>query len=261
VSAPVPPSAASFNWTEEEKQLLRRTLRLRVLEDDRIEVETYERGFDGQSDSVMKMAGLAILAAGLVTYVSTTATPQGLEFTVKWYLAAALPIYIFMFLLELAWPGSTFTVSLLPGTPWCIDHRPLQDRLDMLKRTEAEKQVSRYPMIVLSSELGGLILRTPVFASTGDRARTQKLILDHCLAATSATEDAPDLVARLVGAEVAALPRASYVALQRHLEVVSGASDGFRPGSSPFRQGPIAGPRTRRTRCQRRFSCTTAGGC
>lgn len=217
-----------FSWTEDERALLRRTLSVEELTDERITVEADELGVASSLYLSIQLAGEAVIAAGLVAYLTASATPEGLRITIWPFLCAAWLISMSMRVAFSDWPSETRTpISFFPRTSWFVHQTPVQSKLGILARTEVGMRpvLLGGPLIPLESDIGRLHLRTALWASTADKVRTRKLILDRCVPSTPRGETIPEHVVRLVGPEVSLLSRTFYAPLQRYLDVVSVASN------------------------------------
>ena len=124
----------TFNWTEDEKALLRKTLRVRVLEETRLEVETYgDYGRFVRNVVCVHLGGFLLF--GPLEWFSARIVPEGLRVSplLLVVLLGLIPIAS-LFMTHFLLPRKAAArLSLFPGTPWCIWHGSHQDSLEMLQ--------------------------------------------------------------------------------------------------------------------------------
>jgi membrane protein implicated in regulation of membrane protease activity len=219
----------TFNWTDEEKALLRRTLRVRVLREDRLEVETMGKfGRDLWFILLGHCLGFALVA--LFTLFATRIGSNGLKVSpillaMMPFIAAGISFFVTMpFLPKQPSP----CLTLFPDTPWCIGQGSLQPILELLEPASAEVLALRRTATAMPfcRHPDGPWLRTRFAVSDGAKTRCRDLILDRCkvLAATPAAHP-PARVAGLVDPEVVRTPRDLYDSLRRHLNLMQLTSD------------------------------------
>jgi hypothetical protein len=214
----------AFRWSEEEKALLRRTLRVRSWETDRIVIDTLDpRQIRSLSMTLTFVVPALAIAAAAVSF-GTVVAPQGLVVP-TWMLAAGALVG---FLLLLGGPRGPVTpgepITLFAGTPWCVRHRQAQSRLEILKRTDVDTSMMDRRSVPLATDVGPLLLHAAHRTPTAERLKVRQLVLDRCTPVTPSPEP-PAHVVNVVGSEVAQLPRAFCVPLHRYLDVVSVTSE------------------------------------
>lgn len=210
----------TFAWTEEERALLQRTLHIRALEEDRIEVETLDPRQVRSLSTTLIFVAPALAIAALVVAFGTSVSPQGL--VVPTWTFAFVPIV--GLLMVLGMPRGRVKpsepVTLFADTPWCVRHRQPQNCLEILQRPSVDATTLDRRTVPLDTDVGPLFLRVARRTPVAVRLRLRQLILGRCASAVPGAEP-PEKVVSLVGAEVARLPRAFYVALQEDIDVVS----------------------------------------
>ena len=219
-SADRPPT---FNWTDEEKALLRRTLRVRTLFATELEVETFEGGFLHGYIWLLATIMLTIVGVGWMVFHVTSIDANGLRTPTT--LIAMLPVaWILLatgFAAGPAKPG--FPVSLFPATPWFIRHRPTQRCLEQLKPTDEE--ANRIDRVLFATDIDSLLLRTRTGVHESDLIRVRQLIVERCAVGSRDYDTPPERVSRLAGEDILQIPRPFYVLLMRYLAVRSAAAD------------------------------------
>jgi hypothetical protein len=227
-------SPPTFNWTEEEKSLLRRTLRVRVLEEDRLEVETMKRDLLGDFVLAVFWIGISLLGAIVASGVTTTVVSGTLQVTPLVFVS--IPFITFPMMVgfltldrEPACP-----ITLFPATAWIVSHSPVQNLLGRIALAEESSRPRWGSPIAIATSIGYFKLRVGLGASAHRLRRVQELIFARCR--TTMTENAPPRnVADLVGREVASLPKAFYTPLAYYTKLISVTSDTLviRNGASP----------------------------
>jgi hypothetical protein len=210
----------TFNWTDEEKALLRRTLRVRTFEADRIEIETLDPRQVAGRFATWTFLAPALATAALAVAFGTSVSPHGL--VVPTWLFAAVPVIGFLMVLGMprGLVKRSEPVTLFAGTPWCVRHRQPQGCLEILQRSVVETDKLTWRTVPLNTDIGPLFLSVARRAPLAVRLRVRQIILDRCASVTPGA-DPPEQVVQLVGPEVARLPRVFYVALQQEFDVVS----------------------------------------
>jgi hypothetical protein len=229
------PPAPTFDWTDEEMALLRRTLRVRVLGEDRLEVETTKR--DLLEDFVIALICIGIPALGAIVAsgVTTTVVSGSLQVTPLVFVTIPLITFPMMAVLLFSSGEPVYPVSFFPATTWLVSHRPGQKVLGKIDPAEEFSRPTWGSPIAVMTSIGYFGLRVRLGASARQLRRVQELILAHCLSPT-AQDEPPSNVADLVSREVASLPRAFYGPLVRYTRLISVTPDTLvvRNGASPF---------------------------
>jgi hypothetical protein len=209
-------SPPTFNWTEEEKALLRRTLRVRVLEEDRIEIETREPG-----TLLARLIGFGILLAILCFIFPPVhyASAPIIDFIGLGAYACILGTGVLICFLREP-PPSSKSISLFPGTRWCVRHRTTQGSLELLVAQEPNPPHGlRRRRVVLRTDIGDIHLNVPSLARATDCLACHKILSNRCKVTGDPAEDAPATVASLAEPGALSLPWKSYVLLLKNLPV------------------------------------------
>jgi hypothetical protein len=211
-------SAPTFHWTEEEKALLRRTLRVRVLEEDRIEVETREPG-----TLLLRVIGFAILLVILCfifpPFHYAELTGPIIDFIGLGVYACILCTGILVCFLREP-PPSSKSISLFPGTPWCIRHRAALGSLELVvPKGPTYLQGPRGRRVVLSTDIVDVYLSTSSMARASDCFACHQILSTRCKVTGDPSEEAPVRVTSLAEAGALSLPWKSYVLLLKNLQV------------------------------------------
>jgi hypothetical protein len=225
--------APTFGWTDEEKVLLHRTLRVRVLEEDRLEVETTHGTLLELFAVILLWIGLPVGAAATASVAATDVVAGYVYVTPLVFIALpfiALPLMAgFAHLVE----EPPYPITFFPGTAWIVSHRPTQNAIGKIDPTQRERPTWN-SSIYLATTIDSFALRTRIRASLRQRRRVQELLFARC--ASTATEDEPPKgVVDLVGRDAASLPSAFYAPLVRYTRLVSVTPDTLvvRNGKGP----------------------------
>jgi len=228
------PSAPTFHWTEAEKALLRRTLRVRVLEEDRLEVETTKRALFADIAWALSYIGTPVALSVLAGWMCVHGKSGCIEVTPAVFFF--LPVISLFLMLGFLGPSSepVSPISFFPATNWFVIHRSPQKVLGKLVPPDQGALPSWGGPIHLATDIDEVLLRVALWASPRDLRGVRRLILERCLPAANEGEP-PRSVADLVGREVACLPRAFYVPLARHAKLISVTPDTLvlRNGAGP----------------------------
>jgi hypothetical protein len=228
-------SQPKFDWTEEEKHLLLRTLRVRVLEQDRLEVETTTGSLLERGLLLLLWIGFSVITAAAGASVTTTVVAGNVQVTPAAFLALAfvtLPMMSgFVYLAK----DPPCPLSFFPGTGWIVSHRPGQNALGRIDALDRARPTWNSPIHVTTT-IGDFLLRTRVAVSLSRRTRVQALLLGRCTPTVADEEPPPSSVVELVGREVLGIPSAFYAPLVRYTRLVSVTPESLviRNGTGPF---------------------------
>jgi hypothetical protein len=214
----------TFNWTEDEKALLRKTLRVRVLEETRLEVETYgDYGRFVRNVVCVHLGGFLLF--GPLEWFSARIVPEGLRVSplLLVVLLGLIPIAS-LFMTHFLLPRKAAArLSLFPGTPWCIWHGSHQDSLEMLQPASADslRRMTGFPVLPFGEDFHGLSLHTRIAASDNAKLRCRDIILDRCNVLNPADLSPPPRIAKLVDEELVRIPLELSRALRLYLDPLS----------------------------------------
>jgi len=211
-------STTTFNWTEEERTLLRDTLRVKVLEEERLEIEARE-----PYEPIAEVIGLVVLLFAVVFLAHEIADPTPTMFLWVSFLCLLVVWAIPFGPIQRCRGSLTTSVSFFPGTQWCIRHRGSPEgalELVSLALSNPFWGIFRQ-QLVFETDIGAVQLKKRRrWRWTADLACHQ-LLLGRLQGKTHADRWPPPHVADLAEAGALALPRRSYMALLKNLDVVS----------------------------------------
>ena len=208
----------TFNWTEEERTLLRDSLRVKVLEEDRIEIEARE-----PYEPLADLFGLVVLLFAVVFLAHEIIDPTPTMFVWVSFLCLLVVWAIPFGPIQRCRGSLTTSVSFFPGTQWCIRHRGSADgalgvvRLDL---SNPSCDVFRRKLVFVT-DIGPTQLKTHQGLRRTACLACHNLLLGRLQGKTYENLRPPPRVANWAEAGALALPRRKYVALWTNLDVVS----------------------------------------
>ena len=215
---PTDDTTPKFNWTEEEKALLRRTLRVKVLEEDRIEIEARE-----PYEPLADLFGLVVLLFAVVFLAHEIVDPTPTMFLWVSFLCLLVVWAIPFGPIQRCRGSLTTSVSFFPGTQWCIRHRGLPEgalELVWLDLSHHFWGIFRQ-YLVFVTDIGAVQLKTRRRLGWTASFECHKLLRGRLQGKTHEDLRPPPRVANWAEAGALALPRRRYVALWKNLDVVS----------------------------------------
>jgi len=227
-------TAPAFRWTAQEKDLLRQALRVRVLEEGRLEVELTVNTLLDYLVGVLAWIGFPAAVAATASVATTDVVAGHLQVTPLVFIA--LPLITLPMMSYILGVGAERPppLSLFPGTSWIVSHRLSQNAIGRLDPTECPPPTFG-STVYLATTIDYYRLRTRISASRSQRRRVQELILTRCKSKMP-EDDVPKIVADLVGSDVASVPTAFYNPLYRYTRLVSVTPDTLivRNAAGPF---------------------------
>jgi len=215
---PTDDTTPKFNWTEEEKALLRRTLRVKVLEEDRIEIEARE-----PYEPLADLFGLVVLLFAVVFLAHEIVDPTPTMFLWVSFLCLLVVWAIPFGPIQRCRGSLTTSVSFFPGTQWCIRHRGLPEgALELVRLALSNPFWGIFRQyLVFVTDVGAVQLKSRRGLRWTASFECHNLLLGRLQGKTYADRWPPPHVANFAEAGALALPRRSYVALWKNLDVVS----------------------------------------
>lgn len=212
MAAPTADTPPTFNWSDEEKALLRRTLRVRVLGDHRIELQAREPGY-----LPYRLLGIAIILA-----VSALTAPPDMN---PCELGAPRMMLLGGLFAMLALPcflpsrrRRSGSISLFPGTAWCVHHGSRRTDLERILPSTPRPADPPSGGVVLQTDVGKMSLAPRPLSKWDDRARCQGLLVERTCDRAPERDEPPPAALSLVDPAVLKLPRVFYAALLRYVE-------------------------------------------
>jgi hypothetical protein len=212
-----------FGWTEEEKHLLRRTLRVRVLEQDRLEVETTTGSLLERGILVVLWIGFSVVTPLAGASVTTAVVEGNVQVTPAALLALAFVTLPMMAGFTYLAKDPPRQLSFFPNARWIVSHRPRQNALGKIDTAESARPTWSSSIDVVTT-IGRFVLRTRLATSLSQRRRAQELLFNRCTP-TIGDEQPPPSVVELVGRDVASMPSKFYAPLVRYTRLVSVTRD------------------------------------
>jgi hypothetical protein len=213
-----------FNWTEGEKALLLRTLRVNYLGEDRLDVDTYGDHRRFLRNVIFAYVG-GIILLGPLYWFGARMVPEGLQINpLLWGLVSLLTLQIcFAVTLPFLPIQPTARVTLFPGTPWCIRHGAGQDSLERLEIASPDnlRRLASFPVLPFGQDFHGTSLTARLSASYENRMACGDLIEAKCNVVAEAPSAPPERVAQLVDEELVRTPLALHRDLRRYLNLQS----------------------------------------
>jgi hypothetical protein len=224
-----------FKWTAEERALLQATLRVKVLEEDRIEIEARE-----PYEPLADLFGLVVLLLGVVVLAHEIVDPTPTMFVWVSFLCLLVGSAIPFGPIQRCRGSVTASMSFFPGTQWCIRHRgSAEGVLELVSPASSNPYWGIFQQqLIFETDIGPIQLaRRRRWRWTAHLA-CHNLLLGRLHGETHTDRCPPAHVANLAEAGALALPRRRYVALWKNLHVVSVGLDSLalRIDSGVFRR-------------------------
>ena len=228
-------STTTFNWTEEERTLLRDTLRVKVLEEERLEIEARE-----PYEPIAEVIGLVVLLFAVVFLAHEIADPTPTMFLWVSFLCLLVVWAIPFGPIQRCRGSLTTSVSFFPGTQWCIRHRGCPEGALGLVWLDLSKSfwgIFRQ-QLVFETDIGAVQLEKRRRLRWTASFECHNLLRGRLQGKTYEDMRPPPRVANWAETGALALPRRSYVALWKNLDVVSVGLDflALRFDSGVFRR-------------------------